>query len=427
MFERGWTLYLSGAREQALAVFGHALERAEHAAGAPNGDRRLRVYPRPGLETYVVGDRVLVSTPFFVLVAEPSAGRVERVVRGSLHSPQVIRGTSLVAEQIGFAGTRIFDGRTLASIVSWDGWTLVHPSADGALLAVAVAIPGHGDGSDLNKIVIFDTRERREIVQFTVPEIRGFRIADDGRIVVNGSEVRDAHSARILFSQADELGSPAFSTSHVAFATPDGAVALAERDTWRRIATTRECANATALSFDASGKVLAIGGADAACLVDVPSLKKRHSFVARRLPIYQHPELEATLRNRTIPTFLGNGRVLALESSRTYEVSLFDVTTGRLLSRDVGELYVPEHSDAYVITDQRPPEMVTVGATGTVERRTIAPGERPNPPREDAPAADVIERIRANLCMLDWGMIDWGRGMPAKTGFWIVPREACDR
>src|SRR5215207_7399680 len=59
MFERGWALYLSGDKERALTVFDGALKAAERAAGAPEGDRRLRVDPPAWIETYVVGDRVL--------------------------------------------------------------------------------------------------------------------------------------------------------------------------------------------------------------------------------------------------------------------------------------------------------------------------------------------------------------------------------
>lgn len=389
MFERSWSLYISGEKDRALPLFERAMKAAEHAAGAPEGDRRMRVDPPAWIESFVVGDRVLVPTPFLLLVAEPTTGRAERVVRGSLHSPQVIRGTSLVIERKGPAGTQLIDGKTLEPVVSWDGWTLARPSADGTLLAVEVSLPGEGTDRDLKKIVVFDTRERREIVQIPVPELLDVRIVDAGRILVNGGEVRETRSGRLLFSQSNVLGSPAFARSYVAFVASDGGVVLAERDSWKPISKTRACAKAEALAFDPSGTTLAIGGADGACLLDVPSLKARRSFVARTLPVVQHPELETPRRNRTIPTFLENGRVLSLESSETNEVSLFDPSTGRLLSHDVGK--------------------------------------RANPSPEDAPPRDVLDRIRANLCILDWGGIDWGRGTPPERGFWMVPREACHR
>jgi hypothetical protein len=426
MFERGWALYLSGNKDEALAVFGRALWDAERAAGVPEGYRSLRVAPPSALEaTYVVGDRVLVSTPFMALLAESSTGRVERVVR-DLRTPQVIRGTSLIIDQQGEVRTRILDGQTLAPIVAWEGRALVRQSADGALLAVGVA-DGKGDPRE-HKIVVFDTRERRTIVEIPVPELDGqARFVDEGRILVNGGEVRDARSGRLLFSQSNVVGSPAFATSYVAFVASDGAVALAERDTWKPIAKTRACAAAGPLAFDSNGKWLAIGGADTACLVEVPSLRVRRSHVGRRLPIFQHPELERPLINRTIPTFVGNGRVLALTSFRTSEVSLFDATTGRELSHDVGELYVPENSDAYVVAGNGPREKITVGSTGTIERRTLAQDEYTRLWRGWAhvPAPEIVDRVRANLCVLDWGSIDWGRGN--KPGYWIVPREACRR
>jgi hypothetical protein len=361
-------------------------------------------------ETHLLGNHVLVVTPFGTLLADPSTGRVERFLR-DVSAPQLIAGTSLFIDR-SVVRTRIIDGETLDSIVSWPGHAVSWQSADGALVAFAVAAVA---GGDKYRIVVFDTRERRSILELPLPDVEAqVRFVDAGRILVIGGEARDARSGRLVFSQARDLGSPAFNGSYVAYVAPDRTVVLADRETWKPIAKTRTCAAAGPLAFDASGKWLAIGGEDGACVVDVPSLRVRRTHVARRLPVFQHPELEARLVNQVIPTFVASGHVLALTSGRTFEVSLFDTTTGRELSHDVGELFEPENSDAYVVTSQEPREVITVGSGGTIDRRTLSKEEYDRHWRRwsRVPEPEVVDRIRARLC---------------RAGAGIVPREACDR
>lgn len=423
MFERGWTLYLSADaadRARGLAVLTSALAEAERAAGVPEGDRSLRSAPPSALtHTYLAGDRVIVATPFITILAEPHSGRLERVVRG-LHSPESIRGTTLFVEQVGAAKTRIIDGATLAPVIEWER-TGIWQSPDGSLIAAAVM-----DGE--SKLVVFDTLERRTLVAIPIRDLDAqVRFVDDGRVLVIGKRAHDARSGRLLFSSARELGSPAFTSAHVAFVAADGTVTLADRNTWKRITKTRACAATGALAFDTAGKELAIGGEDTACVVDVPSLRVRRTHAGRRLPIFQHPELEARLVNRIIPKFVGNDRVLALTSTQTSEVSLFDTVTGRELFHDVGELFEPPRDDAYVVTGKEPRELVTIESTGAVPRRPMPKDEYLRHWRTWAgvPVPEVQDRIRTQLCFLYWGSRDFGRGL--KDGWWVVPREACDR
>ena len=323
--------------------------------------------------------------------------------RAALRAPELIEihsvPNSALFVALNTAGHSVlYDARSLALVHDFGGADVV-VSPDGASIGVL---------EKPNVFWLFDVARRgerwRTVGNVALEELT---FADDGRVVVArdtaGSRfTSETRTARRLTTGSVRDVPPAFSPDgrmiahEVVTDQGDTVLQLTERATGKVVARSSACAERSAMTFDAAGRRLAIGGALHVCILHVPSLRLEGQAT---LGVVSG---DATEFDRVTPNFVSEGRMV-FAGRRDGRAALLDASTMKLLWTGRGRL-VRIGERAFV--DAGSAFVGDIGPSGAVTMRKASVDElvqvhTTNSGTALRPDAATVRRLEGRLCTVD--------------------------